>query len=240
MDARVAPVAPLPRFDPRQVPVVAVDTQLPAVPLQQLQPTALRRRFASPPIWLPETRIELPFSRRGATRAAVLIALVNRPGGLSVLLTQRTDFLPTHSGQVAFPGGKVDATDRGVQDTALREAHEEIGLAPARVNVLGKLPLYVTGSRFVITPVVALVSGTSALHPNPDEVADVFEVPLSFLMNPAHHRHHRLQWDGHVREWLSMPYPDDVQRAGGGPVVERFIWGATAGMLRNLYRFLVA
>lgn len=231
-----APVAPLPEFDPRQVPVVGVDAQLPMVPVRELTPAALRRRFASPPIWTPETRAEPPFSRRDATRAAVLIALVCRPGGLSVLLTQRADFLSTHSGQVAFPGGKVDADDGDVQDTALREAHEEIGLPSACVDVLGQLPLYVTGSRFVITPVVALVAGEPVLHPNPDEVADVFEVPLAFLMNPAHHRHHRLQWSGHVREWLSMPYQDPA----GGAVVERFIWGATAGMLRNLYRFLVA
>lgn len=236
-----APIAPLPQFDPRQVPVVAVDTQLPAVPAQRMQPAALRRRFASPPLWQPETRVERPFSRRGAIRAAVLIALVNRPGGMSVLLTQRAEFLPTHSGQVALPGGKVDASDGDVQETALREAHEEIGLMPTRVDVLGKLPLYVTGSRFVITPVVALVPDAPVLHPNPAEVADVFEVPLSFLMNPAHHRHHRLQWDGHVREWLSMPYPDSgAGGAIGGPVVERFIWGATAGILRNLYRFLAA
>lgn len=230
-----APVAPLPKFDPRRIPVIGVDTGLPAVPAPRLQPEALRQRFGSPPAWEPETRIERPFSRRGATRAAVLIALVDKPQGMSVLLTQRTEFLPTHSGQIAFPGGKMDATDASVQQTALREAREEIGLLPASVDVIGKLPLYVTGSRFVITPVVALARQQQPLRANPGEVADIFEVPLAFLMDPAHHQRHRLRWDGHEREWLSMPYRDDA--AGGR---ERFIWGATAGIIRNLYRFLVA
>lgn len=235
-----APVAPLPQFDPRQVPVISVDTGLPAVPAPRLRPDALRRRFMSPPAWQPEMRIERPFSRRGATRAAVLIALMERHDGVAVVLTQRTQFLPTHSGQIAFPGGKVDAGDVNVQQTALREAQEEIGLQPASVDVIGKLPLYVTGSRFVITPVVALVRRPPQLHANPSEVADIFEVPLSFLMNPAHHQHHRLRWDGHEREWLSMPYREVANGAADPAVVERFIWGATAGMIRNLYRFLMA
>lgn len=235
-----ATVAPLPVFDPRQVPVVLIDDDLPAVPAARLTPQALRRRFASPPAWQPETRIEQPFSQREMTRAAVLMALVERARGVSLVLTQRTAFLPTHSGQVALPGGKVDATDAGVQQAALREAHEEIGLAPSCVELLGELPLYVTGSRFAITPVVGLVRSDVALDANPGEVAAIFEVPLEFLMNPAHHRHHRLHWDGHARDWLSMPYVETVKRAGSNADAERFIWGATAAMIRNLYRFLIA
>lgn len=138
----------------------------------------------------------------------------------------------SHSGQVAFPGGKADPEDADAVATALREAQEEIGLDPSRVEVIGSMPTYTTGSAYVVTPVVALVQPGMALQPSPDEVADVFEVPLQYLMNPAHHRHHVMEWEGARREWLSMPYQDGVQ--------QRFIWGATAGMLRNLYQFLQA
>ncbi|MBR5705108.1 MAG: CoA pyrophosphatase, partial [Deltaproteobacteria bacterium] len=140
-----------------------------------------------------------------------------------------------HAGQVAFPGGRMDAGDASAADAALREAQEEVGLERRFVEVIGQLPVYLTGTRFAVTPVVALVQEGFALHPNPQEVASVFDVPLSFLMNPAHHRRHRIIFDGQAREWFSMPSDDD--RASG---VQRFIWGATAGMLRNFYRFLSA
>lgn len=115
---------------------------------------------------------------------------------------------------------------------ALRETHEEIGLSPDRVEVLGTLPLFVTGTAFTVTPVVGLIRPGFVLAPNPHEVDDVFEVPLAFLMNPAHHRLHAFSWQGVERRWYSMPYHDGVR--------ERFIWGATAGMLRNFYRLLSA
>jgi len=149
-----------------------------------------------------------------------------------VLLTRRTAHLSTHSGQVAFPGGKVDPQDTDVRHTALREAQEEVGLDPKLVQVLGELPIYTTGSAFVITPVVGLVDPRFTAEPNPQEVDQVFEVPLSFLMNPAHHRRHAHEAEGLRREWFSMPYRQ-------GPH-EHFIWGATAGMLRNFYGFLSA
>jgi 8-oxo-dGTP pyrophosphatase MutT (NUDIX family) len=114
----------------------------------------------------------------------------------------------------------------------LREAQEELGLDPALVHVLGVMPHYVTGSAFIITPVVALVEPRFTLTPNAHEVADVFEVPLEFLMNPAHHQRHAFDWEGVRREWFSMPYQDQAK--------QRFIWGATAGMLRNFYRMLSA
>lgn len=223
--------ASIPNFDPRQVPVIGTDSHLPAVPAAGQTPQALRARFAHPPLWQPEVRKEARFAPRTPAHAAVLVPLVLREE-LTVLLTQRTEQLSTHSGQVAFPGGRQDPEDADATATALREAQEEVGLDPGQVEVLGSLPVYETGTAFMVTPVVALVQPDAALHPNPYEVADVFEVPLRFLLDPAHHQRHRLHWQGLEREWFSMPYLD----AGR----ERYIWGATAGMLRNFYRFMVA
>jgi len=227
----VTPLSRLPNFDPRTVPVAGVDTHLPAVPAERLQPESLRARFAAPPAWQPEVRAEPRFTQRQPAQAAVLIPLVARPEP-TLLLTQRTAHLSTHSGQIAFPGGKVDESDAGVIDAALREAEEEVGLAREFVQVLGTLPIYTTGTAFIVTPVVALVRPGFTLTPNAGEVADVFEVPLAFLLDPAHHRRHALVAEGVRREWFSMPYRDGD--------IERFIWGATAGMLRNFYRFMAA
>lgn len=226
-----ASLSSLPHFDPRQIAVAGVDSHLPSVALSSLQPSALRRRFATPPAWSPELRAEPRFSDQAARHASVLIPIVMREQP-SVLLTERTKHLSTHSGQIAFPGGKADEGDVDAVATALREAQEEVGLDPALVQVLGTLPHYITGSAFIITPVVALVQTGFALLPNANEVADVFEVPLEFLMNPAHHQRHVFEAQGLRREWFSMPYQE-------GPT-QRFIWGATAGMLRNFYRMLVA
>lgn len=220
-----------PVFDPRQVPVIAVDTDLPKVPAARLQVAELRSRFAQPPVWSPELVAESRFSDRAPVAASVLVPLVMREQ-LMVLLTQRTAHLSSHSGQIAFPGGKRDAGDVDDAATALREAHEEIGLESVQVEVLGSLPIYTTGSAFHVTPVIALVQPGHAITANAYEVDAVFEVPLAFLMDPANHRHHEVEFAGAKRHWLSMPYQDGN--------TERFIWGATAGMLRNLYRFLMA
>lgn len=225
------PLPKLPVFDPRKVAVEGVDSHLPAVARASLQPAALRQRFADPPKWQPELHSEQPFSNRTPVHAAVLLPIVMREQP-TVLLTERTLHLADHSGQIAFPGGKVDTNDADTKATALREAQEEVGLAPTFVQVLGRLPHYTTGSAFIITPVVALVQPGFTLNPNPAEVAAVFEVPLEFLMNPAHHQRHVLEWQGIRREWFSMPYQDELG--------QRFIWGATAGMLRNFYRMLSA
>ncbi len=218
--------------------MVAVDHDWPAVPAERLNAQALRARFAMPPVWTPEVVREPRFSERPPADAAVLVPLVQRDDGLSVLLTQRTAHLPTHAGQIAFPGGKVDAQDSGVHAAALRETHEEVGLHPRHVEVIGQLPVYITGTGFHVTPVVALVQPPFELTPNPGEVDAVFEVPLAFLMNPAHHRRHAMDWQGRQRQWFSMPYLQTLPEASDP--VERFIWGATAGMLRNFYRFLLA
>ncbi len=230
-----APLAKLPSFDPRHIPIEGVDSHLPAVPLTSLQPNALRQRFAMPPSWQPELLAEKKYLDRKPIHASVLLPIVMREQP-TVLLTERTMHLSTHSGQIAFPGGKADDDDVDAKATALREAQEEVGLDPAFVDVLGVMPHYVTGSAFIITPVVALVQPGFALSLNAFEVADVFEVPLAFLMNPAHHQRHAFEWEGVRREWFAMPYQDQVN----GAMRQRFIWGATAGMLRNFYRMLSA
>ncbi len=221
----------LPVFDPQQVPVFRVDTHLEAVPAQHLTPAALQARFANPPVWQPELVRERKFMNRAPAQAAVLLGVVMRDEP-TVLLTQRPVHMSTHAGQIAFAGGKCDEGDADVAATALREAHEEVGLDARHVQVLGTLPEYVTGSAFYVTPVVALISPAMTLRLNTHEVSDAFEVPLAFLMNPAHHRWHRYEFESVMREWLSMPYQDGDQL--------RFVWGATAGMLRNFYRFLRA
>jgi len=227
----VSALSKLPVIDPRLVPVLGVDSHLQPVALTELQPTALRRRFAAPPSWAPELVTEPSWTEEIPRHASVLIPIVMRDHP-TVLLTERTLHLPTHSGQIAFPGGKAEAGDADATATALREAQEEIGLDAAFIQVLGVLPEYRTGSAFIITPVVALVQAGFTLRPDPNEVADVFEVPLSFLMNPAHHQRHAVELEGRRREWFAMPYQDQA--------TQRFIWGATAGMLRNVYRMLSA
>ena len=160
-----------------------------------------------------------------ARPAAVLAPIVPRPDGLAMLLTLRSAHLRSHSGQVAFPGGKIDPGETPEQ-TALREAREEIGLAAELVEPLGWLDPYLTGTGYRVAPLVALLDPAFAPIPNPDEVADAFETPFAFLMDAANHRLEERQWRGRARKFYAMPYG------------ERYIWGVTAGILRNLYERL--
>ncbi|MCL4765736.1 MAG: CoA pyrophosphatase [Hyphomicrobiaceae bacterium] len=157
--------------------------------------------------------------------AAVLVPVIAR-AELTVLLTVRTDQLPTHAGQIAFPGGKVEKVDAGPVATALREAQEEIGLDAGHIEPLGFLDSYRSGTGFHIMPLVALVEPRFSLAPDPSEVADTFEVPLSFLMDAANHQQHAREWRGRLRHFYAIPFG------------ERYIWGATAGMIRNLHERL--
>ncbi|MEO8155517.1 MAG: CoA pyrophosphatase [Rhizobacter sp.] len=224
-------------FDPQELPVASVDSHLPAVNLDELRAEAMRQRFAKAPAWSPEIVVERQFSERKPTHASVLVPLVQRDDGLTVLFTQRTDHLTDHPGQVSFPGGRAEPEDADAVATALREAEEEIGLAPAHVDVIGQLPTYTTGTGFIVTPVIGLVHPDFSIRIDPFEVAEVFEVPLAFLMNPANHRWHAVEMAGLKREFLSMPWTG--VDAAGQPR-HYFVWGATAAMLRNLYRFLIA
>ncbi|MDP9046198.1 MAG: CoA pyrophosphatase [Pseudomonadota bacterium] len=222
------------RFDPQALPVVGVDRHLPA--LASFDANELALRFRCPPRWTPDVHVELPVGTRSPVAASVLIGIVQRTEP-TVLLTERTAHLNDHAGQIAFPGGRAEPEDADATATALREAHEEIGLEATFTDVLGVMPLYTTGSGFIVTPVVALVRPGFTLRADPYEVAEVFEVPLAFLMNPANHRHHAVEIDGRMREFLSMPW--EGHDSAGQPR-RYFIWGATAAMLRNFYRFLAA
>ena len=227
------PRPPLP--NPRVVPVSGTDAHLPAVSARHLGAAALRRRFAAPPPWSPETSGDgRLFEGRERAAASVLVPLVERAAGLTVLLTQRSANLRDHAGQISFPGGRAEASDADAVATALRETEEEVGLARRHIEVIGWLPEYRTVTYYDVTPVIGLVQPPFELQLDAQEVSEVFEVPLAFLMNPAHHQRHRFELGGYQREFLSMPWP---RNDGAEP---HFIWGATAAMLRNLYRFLSA
>lgn len=160
------------------------------------------------------------------TPAAVLVPLIERPGGLSVLLTERADHLNRHAGQIAFPGGRADPGDPDPTATALRETLEETGIAPDYVDVLGFSRDYATFTGYRITPVVGFLQPGFDLRPDPAEVADVFEVPFDHVMNPAHHKRVHREFHGIDRAYYAIEYGN------------RYIWGATAGMLVNLHRVL--
>ena len=157
--------------------------------------------------------------------AAVLVAIVAEPQP-AVLLSERNNALRSHAGQIAFPGGKIDSTDRDPSQTAMREAYEEIGLDGKFIEPLGYLDCYETRTGYLVRPLVALIGAGYVLKLNLDEVTDCFNVPLSFLMNPDHHKRHSRFWHGKERYYYAIQYEN------------RYIWGATAGIIRNMYERL--
>ncbi|MGV8831047.1 MAG: CoA pyrophosphatase [Devosia sp.] len=181
-----------------------------------LLPPALPAADTLTPDWAPSQ----PFDRPPVV-AAVLIALVRRPEGFTVLYTERAPDLRAHSGQVAFPGGKVDASDDDVADAALREAYEEVGMVRSDAQVVGFMPTYFTGSNYLITPVVAIVEPSGPFVPNPGEVHSVFEVPLQRILEPESYGEFRIKRDG--REHRTWQIDHDGHR----------IWGITANITRQ-------
>lgn len=224
-----------PLFDPEAMPLdpTFADPAVrgAAVEARRLSADALRQRFAAPPVWHPEMNMDarLAFLEDPPRPAAVLVPLVQRESGLTVLLTQRTAHLYEHAGQISFPGGRTEEADASAQDTALRETHEEIGIAPHAVEVIGSLPEYVVVTGYRVTPVVGVIERDFTLRLDDFEVAEVFEVPLAFLMDPANHERREVSIGGQNRTFYAMPYQGQRRY---------FIWGATAAMLRNLYHFL--
>lgn len=217
-----------PSFDPAAQVWQPADANLAAVPPDRLIPELLRDALSRPGPWpqdpLGSAEHRHPGREGAPVLAAVLIPMVARAGGISVMLTQRTAHLYDHAGQISFPGGRLESSDATPVAAALREAEEETGLSTEFVDVLGSMPHYLTATGFSITPVLSLVRPGFTLAPDEFEVAEVFEVPLSFLMNPANHRLYRAPLpDGRERQYYAMLWQG------------HFIWGATAGMLRNLY-----
>ena len=242
----VDPLALTPIFEPESVPhdpaFAAAEVRGAAVAPGELRVPALRQRFASPPAWQPELRADARlFNPDQPPRvASVLIPLIVHAEGICVLLTERTAHLHDHAGQISFPGGRVEQNDADAIATALREAHEEIGLPPAQVDVVGTLPEYLTATGYRVTPVIGLIERAFSPVLDAFEVSEVFEVPLAFLMDPINHERRIFQLDGLgkvSRTFYAMPYATP-QRAAEGR--RYFIWGATAAILRNLYQFLRA
>ena len=220
-----------PAFDPYVQPWVASTHAFTAVPPERLTVEAVRSVLCANiqrPLDIPDESARRYPGREGTpVEAAVLVPLVMRPEGLTVLLTQRTAHLNDHAGQISFPGGKIEISDEDAVAAALRETEEETGLSRDFVQVLGGLPRYLTSTGFAITPVTALVEPGFTLSPDTFEVAEIFEVPLSFLTDPANFRLHRAELaDGSARQYYSAPWN------------QYFIWGATAAMLLGMCQIL--
>lgn len=216
-------------FDPELLPVDSLGGEE-AIASERLMADALRARFANPPAWSPEITVERLVRPMDTTltEAAVLLPIVLRDTGPTLLFTQRTAHLNDHAGQISFPGGRMETYDGSPIETALRETEEEVGINRCHIDVIGTLPEYHTGTGFRVTPVVGIVQPPFEIHADPFEVAEVFEVPLSFLMDGMHHQRRTAEFLTGSRTFYVMPYD------------RFFIWGATAGMLRNLFHFLRA
>lgn len=216
-------------FDPLDLPIESVAGEA-RLDDERMQEDSLRRRFVEARPWTPEINVEQQLRQSAGTPrpAAVLMPIVLRAQGPTLLFTQRTADLKDHAGQISFPGGRTELSDASPVDTALRETEEEIGLARRHVEVIGSLPEYFTGTGYRVTPVAGLIRPPFDVVPDPREVAEIFEVPLAFLMDGMNHQRRTIELPNDLgrRTFYTMPY-------------ERFfIWGATAGMLRNLFHFL--
>lgn len=218
-------------FDPEIIPVESVAGEGVLAP-ERFAVEWLRTRFAHPPEWRPESTDEhlLRQKMTAPVAASVLLPIVVREAGLTLLLTQRTAHLTDHGGQVSFPGGRAESADASAIETALRETEEEVGLHRRHVEVIGTLPDYFTGTGYRVTPVVSLIHPPFDLQADPFEVAEIFEVPLSFLMDGMNHQRRTADFPNGIgrRTFYAMPYG------------RFFIWGATAGMVRNLFHLLRA
>ncbi len=219
-------------FDPEQLPVDAIAGE-PGLAIERLRADWLRARFANPPSsWQPEAADPAwgRYATASPTAASVLLPLALREDGPTIVLTQRTEHLTDHGGQISFPGGRSEPGDASPIITALRETEEEIGLDRRHVEVIGTLPDYYTGTGYRITPVVGLIRPPFDLRADPCEVAEIFEVPLAYLMDGLNHQRRSVDLPGGAgrRSFYAIPYD------------RFFIWGATAGMLRNLFHFLRA
>ncbi|MDY7538580.1 CoA pyrophosphatase [Undibacterium sp. RTI2.1] len=218
------------KFNPEDLPVQSLATEA-AVPASRLSADWLRQHFLQPPTWTPELADEHLLSTITSFKpASVLIPLVMRDQGLTLLLTHRAAHLNDHAGQISFPGGRCEDSDGSVVETALREAEEEVGLHRKHVDVIGILPEYLTGTGYQVTPVVALIQPPFELKIDSSEVASLFEVPLSFLMDGQNYQ----------RRAFDLPNGQGQRVFYAIPYQQHFIWGATAGMLRNLFHLLRA
>jgi len=220
-------------FDPQKQPIVQSNTLSPLA-LTSLESDFIRYAFSCPVKWQVEPVFTQSFqadttSFDNVVQAAVLFPLVQRVSGLHVLLTRRASHLYDHAGQIAFPGGRIEATDRDATAAALRETQEEIGVAPEFIQLIGTQPGFLTSTRFTMKPIIGLIRPGFTITPDKTEVAEVFEVPLSVLMDTRLHRLHQANLpDGGHRYYFSISWQS------------YFIWGATAALIRNFYHYLAA
>ncbi len=229
-------------FDPQTQPVVASPAVLQPLPDSALEADFIAKAFDRRIEWQvepvfakdflvhrdPDTGLLLP-DHSAMIPAAVLFPLIQRESGLHVLFTRRADHLTSHAGQICFPGGRIELHDADVKAAALRETHEEVGIGAEHIQLIGTQPGFITSTGYTMQPVIGLVKPGFVIRPDHSEVAEVFEVPLSYLMDPRQHQLHQATLpDGRQRLYFSMPWND------------YFIWGATAALVRNFYHYLSA
>ncbi len=223
----------LPGFDPLVQPIISSEILQP-LSKASLQLDFISSAFAHPVEWKVEPIFADSFQadvlgHHGVIKAAVFVALVQRPAGVHVVFTRRASHLYDHAGQISFPGGRIESTDTDAIAAAIRETHEEIGVAPEFIDIIGTQPSFLTSTRFTMKPVIGVIRPGFTISPDRTEVAEVFEVPLSVLMDTGVHRLHQasLPGGGH-RYYFSITWKS------------YFIWGATAALIRNFYHYLAA